>query len=79
MRFLIDAQLPPGLVGWLAEKGHLATHVNDIFLTAAEDPDIWNHALEDQSIIVTKDEDFSQRLSKTAGTGTPLSLLGNAL
>jgi predicted nuclease of predicted toxin-antitoxin system len=29
MRFLIDAQLPPALVPWLAAKGHQARHVID--------------------------------------------------
>jgi predicted nuclease of predicted toxin-antitoxin system len=27
MRFLIDAQLPPALARWLAERGHEAVHV----------------------------------------------------
>lgn len=61
MKFLVDAQLPPGLAGWVTEKGHEATHVFDIFLTAAEDPEIWDHALESGLIIITKDEDFSER------------------
>ena len=79
MKFLIDAQLPPGLAGWLIEKGHLATHVNDIFLTAAEDPEIWDHALESGSIIITKDEDFAERLSRTAGGPVVVWLrIGNA-
>ncbi|MGK6317981.1 DUF5615 family PIN-like protein [Sphingomonas sp. DT-204] len=28
MRFLIDAQLPPALCGWLRERGHEAIHVS---------------------------------------------------
>lgn len=65
MKFLIDAQLPPGLAGWLSERDHIATHVNDIFLIGAEDPEIWDYALNDGSIIITKDEDFSERVSRT--------------
>ena len=65
MKFLIDAQLPPGLARWLSEKGHTATDVHDIFLAAAEDPEIWDQALSDGSIIVTKDEDFAARSSRT--------------
>jgi len=42
MDFLVDAQLPPGLAGWLIEKGHTATHVKDVFLTSAEDSEIWD-------------------------------------
>ena len=79
MKFLIDAQLPPGLAGWLIEKGHAATHVNNIFLTAAEDPEIWDHALNSGLIIITKDEDFSERLSRTANDPIVLWLrIGNA-
>jgi predicted nuclease of predicted toxin-antitoxin system len=27
MKFLVDAQLPPGLCSWLEERGHEAVHV----------------------------------------------------
>ena len=30
MKFLIDAQLPQKLVGWLQEKGHDAIHTLDL-------------------------------------------------
>ena len=30
MKFLIDAQLPPRLVGWLVARGHEARHVVDL-------------------------------------------------
>lgn len=66
MKFLIDAQLSPGLAGWLIKKGHTATHVHEIFLTTAQDSEIWDHALQDGSIIVTKDEDFSARRARMA-------------
>ena len=79
MNFLVDAQLPPGLAGWLTEEGHTATHVNEIFLTAAEDPEIWDHALKSSSIIITKDEDFSERLSRTTDGPVVVWLrIGNA-
>lgn len=79
MNFLVDAQLPPGLSGWLIENGHTATHFNDIFLTTAEDPEIWDHALKSGSIIITKDEDFSERISRTAGGPVVVWLrIGNA-
>ncbi|MFM9903918.1 MAG: DUF5615 family PIN-like protein [Pyrinomonadaceae bacterium] len=79
MNFLVDAQLPPGLAGWLTEKGHTATHVNDIFLTSAEDPEIWDHAVGSDSIIITKDEDFSERLSRaTDGPVVVWLRIGNA-
>ncbi|HMM78642.1 MAG TPA: DUF5615 family PIN-like protein [Pyrinomonadaceae bacterium] len=79
MKFLVDAQLPPGLAGWLIEKGHTATHVDDVLLTTAKDSDIWDHALKDGSIIVTKDEDFSARRSRmTEGPAVLWLRIGNA-
>lgn len=66
MNFLVDAQLPPGLTRWLADQGHSAQHVTDVGLAGAEDSVIWNHALDVDAIIVTKDEDFAERTARTA-------------
>jgi predicted nuclease of predicted toxin-antitoxin system len=59
MRFLIDAQLPPALAGWLRERGHEAEHVEDVGLLAATDAAIAIHAEVSGLVLVTKDEDFS--------------------
>lgn len=61
MRFLVDAQLPPALARWIAERGHEAEHVGDIGLARASDGEIWKQAAATGSVIVTKDEDFAQR------------------
>ncbi len=61
MKFLIDAQLPPGLTYWLAERGHIAKHVEEVGLRNADDSEIWSRALSDSFIIITKDEDFVER------------------
>ena len=61
MKFLIDAQLPPGLTQWLKERGHEAQHVEEVGLRNADDSEIWNRALTDSFIIITKDEDFVER------------------
>jgi predicted nuclease of predicted toxin-antitoxin system len=58
MRFLIEAQLPPGLAGWLMERGHFAVHVAELKMTEAEDPAIWAKACELACHLITKDEDF---------------------
>jgi predicted nuclease of predicted toxin-antitoxin system len=60
MRFLVDAQLPPALARWLAERGHTAEHVYDIGLHAAEDRVLWDYAVSTGAVI-TKDEDFALR------------------
>lgn len=61
MRFLVDAQLPPALVGWLAAKGHEAEHVGDLGMQKASDAAIWDYALANSAAILTKDEDFARR------------------
>jgi predicted nuclease of predicted toxin-antitoxin system len=35
MKFLIDAQLPPGLCRWFEARGFTAVHVADVGLSAA--------------------------------------------
>lgn len=66
MDFLVDAQLPPGLALWLASQGHSAKHVTELGLDNAEDGIIWTQALSSNTIIITKDEDFAERTSRTA-------------
>ncbi len=66
MNFLVDAQLPPGLARWLTDQGHFAQHVEELGLADAEDSTIWNHAVSIDAVIVTKDEDFAERTSRTA-------------
>ena len=61
MRFLVDAQLPPMPAHWLREAGHDAKHVEDVNLRDAEDSHIWRHALDNQTVLITKDEDFADR------------------
>jgi predicted nuclease of predicted toxin-antitoxin system len=58
MKFLIDAQLPPALCGWLEERGHEAVHVSEVGLTGASDAEIAARAEADGAILMTKDEDF---------------------
>lgn len=58
IRFVIDAQLPPGLAIRLRERGYPAEHVNHVGLGAAGDIFIWEHARSIEAVLVTKDEDF---------------------
>ena len=78
MRFLVDAQLPPALARWLAEAGHTAEHVADSGMESAEDTPIWTRALATNAVIVTKDEDFANRiLLQPAGPAVLWLRLGN--
>jgi len=58
VRFLIDAQLPPALARLLSDHGHLAEHVCDIGPGNTSDVELWRYAIEHDTVLVTKDEDF---------------------
>ena len=64
MRFLVDAQLPPQLARILMEAGHHAEHLESVGLRHAKDSDVWDYALREQAVIITKDEDFMERLRR---------------
>lgn len=68
MKFLVDAQLPPVLAAWLREAGHEAHHVEDFNLREADDSNIWTRALQTGAVIVTKDEDFAERVAREETT-----------
>jgi predicted nuclease of predicted toxin-antitoxin system len=61
MRFLVDAQLPPALAKWIADKGHSASAVRDQGLRNSDDGSIANFAEKNDWIVVTKDEDIVDR------------------
>ncbi len=58
MKFLVDAQLPPGLARWISAQGYQAEHVADIGLLAASDQDIAARVESQDAVLVSKDEDF---------------------
>lgn len=78
MKFLIDAQLPPGLARTFVDAGHDAQHVFDIGLHTATDRAILEFATRNSAIIVTKDQDFAvRRLSGAHGTPVVWIRVGN--
>lgn len=58
MNFFVDAQLPPGLARWIAERGYHAKHVSDVGMLAASDHEIARWAEAEEAVLVSKDEDF---------------------
>jgi predicted nuclease of predicted toxin-antitoxin system len=61
MKFVVDQQLPPAVVSWLAACGCVAEHVRDVGLRDADDGQIWGYALMVEAIVLTKDQDFANR------------------
>jgi predicted nuclease of predicted toxin-antitoxin system len=79
MRFLVDAQLPPSLVRFLAERGEEATACRDVGLRDADDDDIWQFAISGTWCIVTKDEDFAiRRITERVGPPVVWLRIGNS-
>ncbi len=62
MRFLVDAQLPPAFAQFLEAQGHEARAVREVGLREADDAAIWAFAETGGWIIVSKDEDFPERV-----------------
>ena len=61
MNFWIDAQLPPVLAQYLAEKfGVNATAVRDLGMRDATDRPIFDAARESGAVLITKDGDFGR-------------------
>lgn len=63
MKFIVDAQLPPALARFLAAKGDDVIHVLDVQMMESSDSQIWDLALHESLVIITKDEDFQLRAS----------------
>ena len=64
MKFLVDTPLSPGLVSWLAQRGHDAVHATGSGLQRAPDDQVIEHARSESRIIVTADLDYPRLLAK---------------
>ena len=59
MTIWVDAQLPPALAGWLTEQfGVEAANLDSVGLRQAQDIEIFQHARRPGHVIMTKDDDF---------------------
>jgi predicted nuclease of predicted toxin-antitoxin system len=59
LRFLIDAQLPPGLARRLEVARHQAVHLHDVMSPEATDAEVAGEANRRDAVLVSKDEDFA--------------------
>lgn len=59
MKFWIDAQLPPQLASWLTSTfGVEASSLSDLGLRDASDLEIFESGKNEDTVIITKDNDF---------------------
>lgn len=65
MRLWLDAHLSPALCVWLRSSFALeAVAVRDLGLAGAEDPEIFERARAQTDVVMTKDRDFVDLLSR---------------
>jgi predicted nuclease of predicted toxin-antitoxin system len=55
---LIENQLPVAVARWLQARGEDAVHAIDRGLGQTSDRDIWETAIAENRIVMSKDEDF---------------------
>ncbi len=65
MKWIVDAQLPPSFAAALRAANCDAVAVREIGLREAKDSTIWEHALRNNAVVVTKDEDFADRAMRS--------------
>jgi predicted nuclease of predicted toxin-antitoxin system len=70
MRFLVDMNLSPRWVDFLAAAGHEAAHSTDVGEPNAPDRVILEHAHRNRQVILTQDLDFGTLLA-VGGLATP--------
>ena len=63
MKFLLDANLSPALIGPLERAGHHAVHVVDLGLLTAADTVILRRVADDGYTVLTADSDFPTTLA----------------
>jgi predicted nuclease of predicted toxin-antitoxin system len=68
MRLLIDMNLSPAWVDWLAAAGIESVHWTQIGNPAAPDSEILDYARDHGMIVITNDLDFSAILAAVSGS-----------
>jgi predicted nuclease of predicted toxin-antitoxin system len=69
MRFVVDNQLSPRLSKFLQDSGHDSVHVAMVGLEAADDRTVWEWAIRESRIVVSKDEDLFFLANRPGDTG----------
>lgn len=74
----MDTQLPAALARWLSSQGFDAVHVLDRDLACHDDRSLWDFAISESRIMISKDEDFFNLAHRTGDGGRLLWLrVGN--
>jgi predicted nuclease of predicted toxin-antitoxin system len=68
MKLLLDQGLPRSTIAYLADFGIVAEHVGELGMSAASDDQILGEARLRQSVVVTLDAEFHQKLAVSRAT-----------
>jgi predicted nuclease of predicted toxin-antitoxin system len=66
IRFLLDQGVPRDAAGLLRNGGYECSHVGDIGMSLASDPEILQRAFDDHAVLITLDADFHMILAVTS-------------
>lgn len=63
MNLLLDANLSPKLLDQLRAAGYTAQHVAEVGLLTASDAEVFDHAADSGTVVITADSDFPMLLA----------------
>ena len=75
MKFLLDQNVSPALVGLLADADHLAEHVRDMGMREAPDDVVLAAARDADAVLISSDTDFGELLARSNAKGPSVILL----
>jgi len=75
VKFLLDQNVSPALVGLLADADHLAEHVRDMGMREAPDDVVLAAARDADAVLISSDTDFGELLARSNAKGPSVILL----
>jgi len=75
VKFLLDQNVSPALVGLLADADHLAEHVRDLGMREAPDDVVLAAARDAGAVLISSDTDFGELLARSNANGPSVILL----
>jgi predicted nuclease of predicted toxin-antitoxin system len=75
VKFLLDQNVSPALVGLLADADHLAEHVRDLGMREAPDDVVLAAARDADAVLIPSDTDFGELLARSNANEPSVILL----